>query len=183
MFLSIPITIFRDSSIISEHVTKQISKSDVCFCFSLNWIVVGAVVGSKIWNHWKTKVETVKLVSFWIHCDCITTIVCLPWQRIAYFVRIEITYFVVCLDAMWNQAWAYYALWFHLYRIVHVILSTGSNMIRGASKFLCFCRYFFFFIETQPSKQFILNLINKLCDSSTLITFKWSRKMISFRME
>lgn len=37
---------------------------------------------------------------------------------------------------------------FHLYRIVHVILSTGSNMIRWASKFLCCCRFFFLYRDT-----------------------------------
>lgn len=119
---------------------------------------IGWLVGSCFQNKTrkKTKVKTVKLVSFKIHlrlhhCYC----VCRDKELLTlcsdrnYFVGFF--FFKILCEIKLGLL---YALWSLFISKIHVILSTGSNMLWGAS-------VLHFFIVAQPSKQFILNSINK----------------------
>lgn len=132
-----------------------------CF-FSSYWFRLDRGVGSNIRYQWKKKrkFETVKLVSFEIHCDCITIVFAVTKNRLLC-VRIEITYFVVFFPILCEiRLCSLWSLYFYR-RSTCDFINWLQHVFKGRLSFY----NFFPFIWAQPSIQFILNSINKLCDS------------------
>lgn len=168
-----------------------------CCCFSIRSLLLFGF-DSKKWKKKQTNKQTtyakpMKNESWNCQTSCrlkfsaIASLL-LPWQRIAHICRIDNHNFCLLLKTkniktmyMWNRAACIVDRHFNAAQSTCDFYRLAPTWFWGASRFLfivcvCFFSLLCRIISAQPSKQFILNSINKLCDSSTLIKIQMNPK-------